>query len=82
MKFYTRQHRHYCGIDLHARSMYACILDQAGEVVVHKNIRAEPAAFLELVEPYRRDDIYGLPILFRSLIVFMSWLLFAKKMAY
>ena len=26
MRFYTKQHKHYCGIDLHARSMYICIL--------------------------------------------------------
>jgi hypothetical protein len=24
MRFYTRQHLHYCGIDLHARTMYLC----------------------------------------------------------
>jgi hypothetical protein len=22
MRFYTNQHRYYCGIDLHARTMY------------------------------------------------------------
>jgi hypothetical protein len=27
MNFYTQQQRYYCGIDLHARSMYVCILD-------------------------------------------------------
>ena len=27
MRFYTKQHRYYCGIDLHARSMYVCVLD-------------------------------------------------------
>ena len=32
MKFYTRQHKHYCGIDLHASQMYLCILDAAGKV--------------------------------------------------
>jgi hypothetical protein len=31
MKFYTRQHKHYCGIDLHARTMYLCILDAGGQ---------------------------------------------------
>jgi hypothetical protein len=30
MNFYTQQHKHYCGIDLHAKAMYVCILDQAG----------------------------------------------------
>ena len=28
MRLYTRQHVYYCGIDLHARSLYLCILDQ------------------------------------------------------
>jgi len=28
MRFYTKQHKYSCGIDLHARSMYVCILDK------------------------------------------------------
>ena len=55
MNFYTQQHRYYCGIDLHARSMYVCILDTAGSVVVHKDVRAEPEAFLRVIAPYRED---------------------------
>ena len=38
MRFYTKQHRFYCGIDLHARSMYACVLDQAGQILAQKNL--------------------------------------------
>ena len=30
MKLYTKRYRHYCGIDLHARTMHVCILDQDG----------------------------------------------------
>ena len=30
MRFYNRQHRHYCGIDLQVKTMYVCILDAAG----------------------------------------------------
>ena len=37
MRFYTNQHRYYCGIDLHARSMYVCILDPRGQILLHKN---------------------------------------------
>ena len=55
MRFYTRQHRHYCGVDLHARSMYVCILDAEGAVLVSKNIPASPEPFLELIAPYRED---------------------------
>jgi len=35
---YTQQHRYYCGIDLHARTMYLCILDEQGEILLHRNI--------------------------------------------
>ena len=55
MRFYTRQHKHYCGIDLHARTMYLCILNQAGDVLLHQNIRCNPAFFLRAIEPYRED---------------------------
>jgi hypothetical protein len=37
MRFYNRQHRYYCGIDLHVKMMYLCIPDTAGQVLVHRN---------------------------------------------
>ena len=55
MRFYNRQHRHYCGIDLHVKTMYICILDSAGQVLVHRNVPSTPAALLETVAPYRGD---------------------------
>jgi transposase len=55
MRFYTQQHKHYCGIDLHARSMYVCLLDQAGMKLVHKNLPTTPEAFLRVIAPYRDD---------------------------
>jgi hypothetical protein len=42
MRFYTQQHRHDCGIDLHTRTMYLCILNQTGEVLLHRNLGATP----------------------------------------
>jgi len=38
----ARQHRHYCGIDLHVKTMYVCILDAAGQVLVHRNVKSTP----------------------------------------
>jgi hypothetical protein len=55
MRFYNRQHRHYCGIDLHVKTMYVCILDPAGQLLVHRNVKSTPAAFREVVAPYRED---------------------------
>jgi hypothetical protein len=40
MRFYTQQHRFYCGIDLHARLLAVCIVDQAGSVVLRKQSNA------------------------------------------
>ena len=43
MRFYTKQHQFYCGIDLHARLLAVCILDQAGNIVLQKQLPAEKA---------------------------------------
>ena len=40
MRFYTNAHAFYCGIDLHARSVYVCIIDHQGEVRLHRNMKA------------------------------------------
>jgi transposase len=52
MKFYTKQHNYYCGIDLHARSMYVCILDSKGQVKLHKNLKTSPDALMKAIKPY------------------------------
>ena len=64
MRFYTQQHKHYCGIDLHARSMYLCILDQADTKLVHKNLPATPDAFLRTIAPYREDLVVAVECIF------------------
>jgi hypothetical protein len=55
MRFYTQAHKHYCGIDLHARQMYLCILDAAGSVLLSRNIATMPQAFLAAVKAFRDD---------------------------
>ena len=52
MRFYTKQHRYYCGIDLHARRMYICVLDAEGQIRVHRNGPATPEHFLTTIAPY------------------------------
>ena len=64
MKFYTQPHKYYCGIDLHARMLYVCILDQEGNLLVHKNIKANPEALLKLITPYRDDLVIGVECMF------------------
>ena len=64
MRFYTKQHRYYCGIDLHARFMYVCILNQKGETLVHKNIPTDPDVFLALIKPFRKDVAVAVECMF------------------
>ena len=64
MRFYTGQHDHYCGIDLHARSMYLCVLDRAGEVRLHRDFPANPESFLRAVAPFRDGLVVGAECMF------------------
>lgn len=64
MQFYTKVHQYYCGIDLHAKTMYVCILNQAGDILVHRNIRTEKDRFLTLIAPYRADLVVSVECIF------------------
>src|SRR5919198_1019639 len=64
MRFYTNQHPFYCGIDLHARSMYVCILRHDGEILLHRNMKAAPEPFLKAVAPYREEMAVAVECIF------------------
>ncbi len=64
MNFYTKQHRYYCGVDLHARTMYVCIIDAQGNVLKERNIKTDPGDFLKLVADYRDDLVVDVECMF------------------
>jgi transposase len=64
MRFDTTSHQFYCGIDWHARTMYVCILDQRGEIVVHRNLKASPDALVKVIMPYRADLVIAVECMF------------------
>src|SRR5438132_10400646 len=64
MRFYTKQHQFYCGIDLHARTMYLCILNRDGEILVHRNMPVGPEPFLKTIAPYRTDLVVCVECIF------------------
>ena len=64
MRFYTKMHKFYCGIDLHARSMYLCILDQEGNTLVHRNMPTNGQRFLKNIAPYREDLVVAVECMF------------------
>jgi transposase len=64
MRFYTTPHQFSCGIDLHARTMYVCILNQDGDILVHRHMQAGPDPFLKAMAPYREDLVVCVECLF------------------
>ena len=64
MRFYTKQHKFFCGVDLHAKSMYLCILNAEGEIVLHRNIKTDSDVFLKTIAPYREDIVVAVECIF------------------
>ncbi len=64
MRFYTKQHQAYCGIDLHARTMSICILSHNGEILVHQHYTANPETFLKVLAPYRDAIVVAVACIF------------------
>ena len=64
MQFYTSQHQYYCGIDLHARTMYVCIIDATGTIVAHRNMPSAPEPLLAFIAPFRCDVVIGVECIF------------------
>lgn len=60
MNFYSQQHSFYCGIDLHANQMYACIVDQAGKKHLHRNYKTRQSdKFFDDLAPFGSDLVLG-----------------------
>jgi transposase len=64
MRCYQHRHRFYCGVDLHARTMYVHLLDADGKTVFEQDLPADPAAFLDAIAPYRPDVVVGVECMF------------------
>jgi transposase len=61
---YNRPHRFYCGVDLHARSLFTHVLDHKGRTVFEQDLPADPEAFLKAIKPYRKDLVVGCECMF------------------
>lgn len=64
MRFYTKPHQYYCGIDSHAKTMYLCIINSAGETVLHRNIKTQASALAKAVAPHQDDLVISVECLF------------------
>jgi transposase len=64
MRCSTNVHEAYCGIDLHARTMYVCILNRNGEILLHRNMPTTPESFPKAIAPYRQDLVVAVACTF------------------
>ena len=64
MPCYTGQHRFYCGVDLHARTMYTHVLDAQGKTVFEQDLPTNPDVFLGALAPFRPDLVVGAECMF------------------
>jgi transposase len=63
-RFSTKPHPVYCGIDLHARSMYVCLVNQEGDILLHRNMKAAAEPFLKAVAPDRAGLVVAVECIF------------------
>ena len=50
---YNQPHQFYCGVDLHARSMFVNVLDAKGKTRFEQDLPAGPDEFLHAIKPFR-----------------------------
>jgi hypothetical protein len=63
VRFYTKVHDAYCGIDRHARTMYVCIVSRDGEILLHRHMPTTPEIFLKAIAPHRQDLVVAVECL-------------------
>ncbi|MCH5377362.1 MAG: IS110 family transposase [Planctomycetes bacterium] len=55
MRFYKPTTKYCCGVDLHNRNLYVCIVDRDGEIHRHRSMRSKGRELLGVIEPFRGD---------------------------
>jgi len=60
MRYLTRSAASYVRVDLHARTLFVCMMDQTGTVRLSKNLPAKPEPFLKAIAPFRPDLLVAL----------------------
>ncbi len=52
-------HRFYCGIDLHAKNMYVCVMNKKGDILEHRTMENKMDNLLHTLKRYRKDVAVG-----------------------
>lgn len=59
MRYLSATAASYVGVDLHARTLFVCVLDATGTVRLSRNLPAKPQPFLDALTPFRPDLLVG-----------------------
>jgi len=59
MRYAQINSKYVCGIDLHARQMYACVMNEKGEILFHRNMRTDFDQFKKKMTPFLSDMTVG-----------------------
>jgi hypothetical protein len=63
MRFSTKVHEAYGGIDLHARSMEVCLVNRDSEMMLHRKMSTTPEVFRKAIAPSRQDLVVAVECL-------------------
>jgi transposase len=59
MEYANVNKQFYCGIDLHARNLFACVMDKKGEILYHRNMENDFNRLTKRLKPYLHDIAIG-----------------------
>jgi hypothetical protein len=63
-RYFQSAHPYYCGVDLHARSLFVHVCDPAGTPRFERELPAAPGPFLDAIAPFRPGLIVGVECMF------------------
>lgn len=49
MDFHKNDAKYHCGVDLHAKSIYVCVMEQTGNILLHREFKTDPVLFKEKI---------------------------------
>ncbi len=59
MRYAQINFQYYCGIDLHSRTMYICVMDKQGQILLHRNMDNNFIQFQKYLEPFLPNIVVG-----------------------
>lgn len=60
MRYAKVDAKYYCGIDLHSRSMYVCVMDREGEILFHRNLPNKFDIFYNYINSFLPEMAVGI----------------------